>query len=132
MHLIPRDRITISPNRLRKTFSSNAQQKLTDSILYLGLLQPIVVESVKYGSSYILLAGERRLRSLDAIATADQIFYCDGIPVKPGSIPATLLVGLDDEKRKEVELVEHIYHFTLSLHEYMEALVELEKIRSMR
>ena len=59
--LLEIDSIQPSPFQARKSFDEQELEKLANSILRNGLLQPITVRKVKNG--YELIAGERRLRA---------------------------------------------------------------------
>lgn len=59
--LLEIDNIQPSPFQARKSFDEQELEKLANSILRNGLLQPITVRKVKNG--YELIAGERRLRA---------------------------------------------------------------------
>ncbi len=63
---IPIDKITANPYQPRKEFSSDELSDLASSISAQGILQPLLVkEDVTIGNdnSYVLIAGERRLRA---------------------------------------------------------------------
>lgn len=55
------DKIVPSPFQPRKTFSDEALSELSQSILQQGIIQPLIVRSVK--GKYELIAGERRWRA---------------------------------------------------------------------
>ena len=59
--LLEIDSVQPSPFQARKSFDEQELEKLANSILRNGLLQPITVRKVKNG--YELIAGERRLRA---------------------------------------------------------------------
>ena len=59
---IPLSKIVPNPYQPRKEFESEALSELADSIRQYGVLQPLLVAPGK-GDSYILIAGERRLRA---------------------------------------------------------------------
>ena len=58
---LPPRAIRANPAQPRKVFKEEALQDLRDSISQHGILQPLSVRRV--GSSYELIAGERRLRA---------------------------------------------------------------------
>ena len=58
---LPAKAIRTNPTQPRKVFREEALQELRDSIRQHGILQPLSVRRV--GSSYELIAGERRLRA---------------------------------------------------------------------
>ena len=51
-----------NPNQPRKMFDDEALQELSDSIISIGLVQPITVRSIA-GGKYEIIAGERRYRA---------------------------------------------------------------------
>ena len=59
---IPLSKIVPNPYQPRKKFESEALSELADSIRQYGVLQPLLVAPGK-GDTYILIAGERRLRA---------------------------------------------------------------------
>ena len=59
---IPLSKIVSNPYQPRKEFESEALSELADSIRQYGVLQPLLVAPGK-GDTYILIAGERRLRA---------------------------------------------------------------------
>ena len=59
---VPLSKIMPNPYQPRKEFESEALSELADSIRQYGVLQPLLVAPGK-GDSYILIAGERRLRA---------------------------------------------------------------------
>ena len=59
---VPLSRIVPNPYQPRKEFESEALSELADSIRQYGVLQPLLVAPGP-GDSYILIAGERRLRA---------------------------------------------------------------------
>jgi ParB family chromosome partitioning protein len=58
---LPIDQIAVNPFQPRKIFDSNALGELAASIKASGVIQPVVVRRV--GTSYQLIAGERRWRA---------------------------------------------------------------------
>jgi len=59
---VPLSKIVPNPYQPRKEFESEALSELADSIRQYGVLQPLLVAPGK-GDTYILIAGERRLRA---------------------------------------------------------------------
>ena len=105
----------ISPNpyQPRKTFSTEALQELSDSIVHHGLLQPIVV--IEKDDGYLLVAGERRLRA-HKLAKLENIrcIIAD--------------VDIDDVKLRELALVENIQRENLNAIELANSYDELIKV----
>jgi ParB family chromosome partitioning protein len=59
------DAITPNPQQPRRRFDDEALEELAASIREVGILQPIVVRSGAEEGSYVLIAGERRLRAAE-------------------------------------------------------------------
>jgi ParB family chromosome partitioning protein len=88
---IPIDKIRPNPENPRKKFDRTAIEELAQTIKKHGLLQPILVQ--KKGDHYIVISGERRLRSL----------------IHLGMAKAPCIVKeLDRRKTLEVSLIENI------------------------
>lgn len=65
---IPVSDVTVNPYQPRRTFAEADLAELTESVRRQGVLQPLLVASPKDAntSSYVLIAGERRLRAATA------------------------------------------------------------------
>ena len=59
---IPLELICVNPDQPRKSFEDKEMYELCDSIKEFGVIQPIIVKRDSRGS-YIVIAGERRLRA---------------------------------------------------------------------
>ena len=64
---VPVGRIRPNPRQPRQVFDEEALDELVTSIAEIGLLQPLVVRPDPDGSGYELVAGERRLRSVQRL-----------------------------------------------------------------
>ena len=64
---VPVGRIRPNPRQPRQVFDEEALDELVASIAEIGLLQPLVVRPDPDGSGYELVAGERRLRSVQRL-----------------------------------------------------------------
>lgn len=84
--------IQANPSQPRKNFKKEELQELANSIKSQGILQPIVVRSVK-NNQYEIIAGERRWR-------AAQIAGVHEIP--------SLIKNMNDEAVQEAALIENI------------------------
>lgn len=85
------DKIDLNPYQPRTHFDENALQELSDSILKLGVIQPITVRAVD--GRYQLISGERRLRAVKLAGLK--------------TIPAFTRTA-DDQGMLEMALVENI------------------------
>jgi len=107
------DEITPNPYQPRKHFDQTALQELSESIKQHGLLQPIVV--VDKGDSYLLVAGERRLRAHELAGME--------------TIKAIIAdVDIDDLKLRELALIENIQREDLNAIELAHSYDELIKV----
>lgn len=84
--------IETNPYQPRKNFDEQALQELASSIQEYGLIQPIIVLK-KSVNSYLLIAGERRLRATKMLGETD--------------IKAVIL-DTDESKLRELALIENI------------------------
>lgn len=86
------DLIAPNPHQPRKNFDETALNELAASIEEFGLIQPVVLYKQNEGS-YILIAGERRLRACKKLGRAD--------------IKAVIL-DADEDRLRELALIENI------------------------
>ena len=86
------DLIAPNPYQPRKNFDEEALSELASSIDEFGLIQPVVLYKDKEGS-YILIAGERRLRACKILGKTD--------------IKAVILEA-EEDKLRELALIENI------------------------
>ena len=89
---IPIDQIEANPNQPRRDFDEEALRELADSIIQIGIIQPITLRQVADGR-YQIVAGERRWRASQLAGLA--------------SIPAYIRT-IKDENVMEMALVENI------------------------
>ena len=109
IQLLPIERIAPNPRQPRRLFDEAALRELADSIRRHGLLQPLTVQKGERGS-YLLVAGERRLR---AAAMA-------GLTRVP-----CILVRVSDEERAILALVENVQRCDLHYIEEAAAIAKL-------
>jgi len=97
----------IVPNRFqpRTSFSEEELEKLTNSIIEQGILQPLLVRKEKQGG-YELIAGERRLRAAKRASLEH--------------VPA-IVRDLTDEQMLEVSIIENVQRSNLNPLEEAEA-----------
>ncbi len=95
------DSIRPNPYQPRKQFNKAALEELCESIKQYGVIQPINVRKIS-GSTYELVAGERRLRSATMAGLKE--------------IPA-IVVNIDDNDSAVIALIENLQREDLS---YME------------
>ena len=106
--MIPIDKIRPSPFQPRETFDKEKIKELADSIKGGGLVQPILVR--KKGSTYQIIAGERRWRAF-------QFAGLKKIPVVEKEA--------DDIEARELSLVENLHRLELEPIEAEKFMVKL-------
>jgi ParB family transcriptional regulator, chromosome partitioning protein len=102
----------IKPNPMQPRFEieSKELQELADSIHEHGILQPLIVSQDLDSGSYILIAGERRLR-------AAQLAGLEMVPV--------IIRQVSDQERLELALIENVQREDLNPLETAEAYHQL-------
>lgn len=106
---IPIDKILTDPSQPRRNFDQEGLEELAMSIKEHGVLQPIVV--IKEGSSYLIVAGERRYR-------ASKLAGLTEIP--------SLVRSLSNQHRLEVSLIENLQRRDLNAIETATAYLKLK------
>ncbi len=102
----------IEPNPMQPRFEIEPKelQELADSIHEHGILQPLIVSQDLDSGSYVLIAGERRLR-------AAQLAGLDMVPV--------IIRQVSDQERLELALIENVQREDLNPLETAEAYHQL-------
>jgi len=102
--------------------------ELKDDIYARGLYHPPV--AMQRGKEYLLVAGGRRLRVIDQIASEGNYFYCDKLTITPGEVPILELAeDLSLVETQTVELNENILREELSWQDRTEALATIHRLR---
>lgn len=127
MNLIPISSIIISPNRQRRTFDAGRLQEFADGIARRGLLHAVVLREQE--GRLVLVAGERRIRAISALADLDTPIHHNGEEVPLGQIPYTLFSDLDPLAAEEAELEENIHREDLSWQDRAAAVARLKSLR---
>lgn len=127
MRTVLRNTIVISA-RQRTDFDAKALADLQASIEARGLLHPPVVSGSE-AAGYSLVAGERRLRAIDAIAASGTMFACDGKLVEPGYVPVLLVHELPASDLFALEFEENELRIALSWQDRMRAIAALHELR---
>lgn len=94
------DEIQPNPNQPRKIFAEEELQNLGNSILELGILQPLTVRKME--THWELIAGERRLR-------ASQMVGLTQVPCIPMDVPeetSSLLALVENIQRQDLDYME--------------------------
>ncbi len=114
IHMIPTDRITANPNQPRKQFEDESIISLADSIRLYGILQPLTVRRIdregQYGSTFEIIAGERRYRAAKMIGFVN--------------VPC-IIINVDSKKSAELAIIENIQRENLNIFEQASAIASL-------
>jgi len=128
MKIIPRELLTIDSTRQRRAMDARALIELKDDIYARGLYHPPVV--MQRGDSYLLVAGGRRIRVIDQIASEGNFFYCDKLTITPGEVPVLEIAeDLSLVETQTVELHENTLREELSWQDRTEALAHIHRLR---
>lgn len=101
LKMIPIEFIKPGPWQPRKVFDKIELESLSSSIKNQGIIQPVILKSVKDSNDeYLLIAGERRWRACQL--------------AKIHEIPAVIRDDIDDQKVAELSLVENIQRSELN------------------
>lgn len=119
--------IRIAPNRQRREFSPTELNELAESIRVNGLLQAPVLR--QEGQTFILVAGERRLRAMTDIYDLGGSFTYGGQPVEPKLVPFVNLGSLSPLAAWEAELEENLRRVDLTWQERALATTRLLELR---
>lgn len=109
---IPIDSIDIT-DRVRKDFNPAKMKELVDSIKEKGLISPITVERVD--DTYILLAGERRLRACKELGMT--------------TIPVRIYQNVTPLDMREIELYENLHRDNLTPAEEYESQLAIYELQ---
>ena len=101
LKMVPIEFIKPGPWQPRKIFDKTELESLSSSIEKQGIIQPVILKSVKNSNDeYLLIAGERRWRACQL--------------AKIHEIPAVIRDDIDDHKVAELSLVENIQRSELN------------------
>ena len=101
LKMVPIEFIKPGPWQPRKIFDKIELESLSSSIKNQGIIQPVILKSVKNSNDeYLLIAGERRWRACQL--------------AKIHEIPAIIRDDVDDQKVAELSLVENIQRSELN------------------
>ena len=128
IHNIHRDSILIPPNRQRKEFDAEEIASLAGSIAQIGLIQPVVVRPGSE-NTYLLIAGERRLRALEYAWNFGDPVRCGDWLFEENSVPCILISDLSEVDAFEMELEENIRRIDLTWQEKAAATNQLYELR---
>lgn len=127
--------IKVAPDRQRKIFDPIRLLQLETEIAnpVVGLLNPIAVERMADGT-YLLQAGERRLRAVSSLADSGRATIFCGQPLQLGKIPATILntnrPELDTLQRLLIEFSENKFREPLTWQEEAQATARIAELQT--
>jgi len=128
MRITNLDNLIIPENRQRQEFKEKPLDELVQSILDVGLLQPLVLRD----DGRTLLAGERRSRAIQRLAEQHpgQSIRHDGGYFTPPEFPFVLACELSSDQLVQAELEENIRRVDLTWQERTRAIASFHKLRS--
>lgn len=127
---IRREEITISKNRQRKEFRPEDTVSLAGSISEFGLMNPVTIR--RGDNSYILVAGERRIRALETLWNFGEEVRCGDFSFPENIIPCIDFGELDPLDAFALELEENVRRIDLSWIEKSEASAKLLDFRKAK
>lgn len=128
MRKVLRSQIDIPDRRQRREISPASLQELKFDIYSFGLLHAPVVQAK--GDRFILVAGERRLRTIDLIAAENLLFDYDRNVIAPGEVP---IVEINDAfstiQLQGAELSENVARVELPWQDKVAALAYIHELK---
>lgn len=130
--------VRVPEHRQRREFPEKKQKELRESIEKLGMLHPIVVRPLhltteenngRRGGVWMLVAGERRLRVVNALASDKMSYWCNNEEIEPGKVYVTRTIDLDPIELQEAELDENLQRLDLTWQERTAALNGILSLR---
>ena len=121
---LPARAIRPNPAQPRKVFSEEQLQQLRDSISQHGILQPLSVRRI--GSSYELIAGERRLRAAQMAGLTEIPCIVMTMDEKESSLAAMV----ENLQRQDLDFVEEAKGLSLLMERWGMSQEQLAKIQS--
>lgn len=133
MRIVPRSSIQVGKRQRSEIKPSDVNER-KESIAAQGLLSPpscfeLVAGDDLTPSQYLLIAGETRLKAIDALAEEGRIFSCDRQPIAPGEVPILLVEAETLLMQQQVELDENLQRTELSWQDKARALATIHSLR---
>lgn len=119
--------VAVPDNRFREEFPESYLKELEESIVSTGLLHPPVAE--QSDDTWILRAGECRLRVLRRLVEAGKSFRVAGAEVPRGTVPILEIGALSEKQRLDVEVEENIRRRDFNFVERTRALAAYHQSR---
>lgn len=122
----PLDKIIILEDRQRQEFDPKALLELAQSIRDHQMLTPISLVSMDKPE---LVAGERRIRAVDALHKKGRVIRFNEMEVPVGTIPVVFTGSLTKLQAEELELAENFHRANLTWQEEAKAIQRLTALR---
>lgn len=132
LHSIRFTDIVIPKNRQRKEFTPELVVELAGSISQFGLMNPVTVRKDDGSDTFLLVAGERRMRALEYLWNFNEPVRCGQATFPEGVVPCVYYGELDPLVAKEMELEENIRRVDLTWQEKAAATSELLELRTQQ
>lgn len=132
---IPRNKIIIKEGRQRQEFDPEAANELAETMHNKGLMHAPVLRNPTPDEDYpsdclVLVAGERRIRSLELNWFLNRTVTYNGVIITEGTIPYVNLGDLSPMEAEEAELDENLHRKDLTWQERSTAMAKLHNLRS--
>lgn len=125
--IIPIADIKIADDRQRQYFPESEMADLKESILSdKGLMCPILVRPTSKQTEFLLVAGERRLRT---ITLFNQEYRFGELTIPADHIPAVIKHFASDMSAMEAELHENLVRLDLTWQEQAQAIARLHQLK---
>lgn len=119
--------IKVPEGRFREEFSEVEMKELKESIIRTGLIHALTVE--KAGDTWVLRAGERRLRVLKELILAGTTFQHGMYPVPADCVPVVEWNNLSEVQRLAIEIEENLRRSGFTFQERARALARYHQLR---
>lgn len=125
---VPVDSIELNPRNPRKRFDDEKLQELAQSIIEVGVLQPLIITQGSGPDKYLLIAGERRLRAAKMVGlTHVPVLFRDMLQDDPEEQAACMLI--ENLQREDLDPIEEARAFEVLTRDHGWKQVDLaEKI----
>lgn len=127
MRIVPRGSIVIR-DRQRKAILPAKVNELKESIGRGTLINAPVCFALSE-DKFLLIAGETRLKAIDALAAEKRIFSYDRQPIGPGEVPIVLADAETLLQQREIEFDENVIRSDLTWQERAQALADIHAMR---
>lgn len=126
MQLIDIDSAAVGPERVRTEFDAARHHDLCNEILKHGLFHPPV-----FFRDMRLLAGERRVRAIQAIYKLGKTIRCNGQEVPANMLPITYIDEMNEIQALEAEVAENACRVDLTWQDRARATEKLFRLKQL-